>query len=96
MQPHDTSEGSEFLDDSLRPDDLPSTLAELQQRGYTADLNFEKDPFCLYGGDLDMRLDPEDFHVDEIDRIRTEGKPNDGKVVYAVSTTTGVKGTIID
>jgi hypothetical protein len=96
MHPHDTSEGSEFPDDSLRPEDLPSTMADLQKKGYTADLSFETDTFELYGGDLDMRLDPEDFHIDEIDRIGTDDQPSEGKVVYAVSTSTGIKGTIIE
>jgi hypothetical protein len=75
---------------------LGEVVTDLQQKGYCADLSFETDPCALYGGDLDMRLNPEAFHVDEIDRIGDESKPDDGAVVYAISTTGGVKGIIIN
>ncbi|HEY4337321.1 MAG TPA: hypothetical protein VGM89_15525 [Puia sp.] len=75
---------------------LGEVVSDLEQKGYCADLNFETDPFCLYGGDLDMRLNPDAFHVDEIDRIGSESQPNDGAVVYAISTSSGEKGIIIN
>lgn len=64
-------------------------LLELEDKGYTADLSFETDPYGLYAGDLDMRLNPESYHVDEVDRA------SDGSL-YAVSFTAGVKGIIVD
>lgn len=115
MHSHFTSEGSEFLDDLLRMEDLyvpraeegveleaPAdallieVLIDLRKRGYEADFYFETDIFALYGGDLDMRLDPEGFHVDEIDRIGYETRPRDGIVVYAISSLTGIKGILVD
>lgn len=41
------------------------------------------DSFCLYCGDLDiMRLDPEDFHVDEIDRVESKSNPADSSMPF--------------
>lgn len=71
-----TSEGGEFLDDALRMEDMvprtPSAddvKSDLRKKGYGEDFEFEENPFGLYNGDLDMRLNPEQFHVDEIDRV---------------------------
>jgi len=75
---------------------LSDALSDLKKRGYDADLNFETDTFSLYGGDLDMRLNPEGFHVDEIDHTCDEAHPNDGAVVYAITSTTGIKGVLVD
>lgn len=75
---------------------LKEVLSDLKKKGYEADLSFETETFALYAGDLDMRLDPDDFHVDEIDRP-ADGCPADsGIIVYAISTATGVKGIEID
>ena len=75
---------------------LGDALSDLKKRGYDADLNFETNTFALYGGDLDMRLNPEGFHVDEIDRTCDEAHPNDGSVVYAITSATGIKGVLVD
>jgi hypothetical protein len=111
---HGTNEGSEFLDDLLRIDELllslkeysptvmgkddslTQVLADLRTRGYEADLNFEEAPYGLYSGDLDMRLDPDDFHVDEIHRFGAGPRSDDGVIVYAISSSFGVKGIVID
>jgi hypothetical protein len=71
-------------------------LSDLKKRGYDADLNFEENPFGLYSGDLDMRLNPEEFHVDETVRV-DDGIPSDEKaVVYAISSSSGIKGTVVE
>ena len=69
-------------------------LVNLRKRGY--DANFETQSFCLYCSDLDMRLDPEDFHVDEVYRFQGDSNPEDRSVIYAISSSTGVKGTLVD
>ena len=72
---------------------LSDALHDLNERGYKA--NFESQTFCLYCGDLDLRLDPEDFHVDEIYHF---GNSAVEKVpaVYAISSVSGVKGVLVD
>jgi hypothetical protein len=69
-------------------------LSDLKNRGY--DANFETGTFCLYCGDLDMRLNPDQFKVDE--EYRFEGDPNleDDSVVVAITSSTGVKGILVD
>ena len=71
-------------------------LSDLKKEGYEADLNFEEDPFGLYCGDLDMRLNPESFHVDESIRVEDEKHPDEKVVVYAITYSSGVKGTVVD
>ena len=75
---------------------LNDALSDLKKRGYDANLNFGTSTFALYGGDLDMRLNPEGFHVDEIDHTRDEAHPNDRTVVYAITSATGIKGVLED
>src|ERR1700741_3899614 len=73
---------------------LVDALDDLKKRGYEAD--FATETICLYCGDLDIRLDPEDFHVDEVYRFEGNSNPDDSSVLYAISSSTGVKGTLLD
>lgn len=75
---------------------LKEVLSDLKKKGYETDLNFETDTFALYAGDLDMRLDPEEFHVDEIDEACDECHANEEVLVYAISTASGIKGVEVD
>jgi len=81
------------MENNASPDDA---LSDLRKRGYEADLNFETDPFCLYCGDLDMRLNPAAYKVDESFRIDDPSQPNEIETVYAISIITGVKGILVD
>ena len=69
-------------------------LDDLKKRGYEAD--FETSTDCLYCGDLDIRLNPEQFHVDELYRFDASSDPGNNSVVYAISSSTGIKGTLVD
>lgn len=69
-------------------------LSDLRERGYDAD--FATTSFCLYCSDLDMRLNPEEFHVDEIYRFEGDSDPDDKSIVYAISSHEGMKGTLVD
>jgi hypothetical protein len=73
---------------------LADALNDLKSRGYEA--NFETQSFCLYCGELDMRLDPEEFKVDE--EYRFEGDPNhdEDAVLVAITSSSGIKGTLVD
>ena len=68
-------------------------LSDMKNRGYEVD--FATTSFCLYCGDLDIRLDPDDLHRDEVYRFEdTSG--DDNSFVYAITSKTGVKGTLVD
>jgi hypothetical protein len=73
---------------------LDDALSDLKNKGYEDD--FATESFCLYCSDLDMRLDPQDFHVDEIDRVEGNSNAGDNATVYAISSSAGVKGTVVD
>jgi hypothetical protein len=75
---------------------LGDALSDLKKRGYSVDLSFETETFALYGGDLDMRLNPDGFHVDEIDCVVDDGHSDDGAIVYAITSATGVRGVLVD
>lgn len=75
-------------------DSLIDALDDLKKRGYEAD--FATQTVCLYCGDLDIRLNPEEFNVDEVYRFEGESNPDDSAVVYAISSSAGIKGTLVD
>ena len=73
---------------------IADALADLRKRGYEAD--FEPHSNCLYCSLLDLRLEEEDFHIDEVYRFEENANPSDILVVYAFTSPTGVRGTMVD
>jgi len=73
---------------------LADALNDLRKRGYEVD--FETQSPCLYCSDLDLRLIEEEFHVDEVYRFEEDSNPDSNAVVYAISSSAGIKGTIVD
>ena len=73
---------------------LVDALDDLRKRGYEAD--FEPQSNCLYCSNLDLRLNEEEFQIDEVYRYEGDSNPDDNAVVYALTSPTGVKGTIVD
>ena len=73
---------------------LIDALDDLRKRGYEAD--FESQSNCLYCSVLDLRLNEEEFHIDEVYRFEEDSNPDNNAVVYALTSPTGVRGTIVD
>ena len=73
---------------------ITDAIADLKSRGYKS--SFQTEHFCLYCGDLDLRLDPETFNIDETYRFENTVNPAGSSVVYAISSSIGIKGTMID
>ena len=73
---------------------LADALDDLRKRGYEADFATQK--VCLYCGDLDLRLDPEEFTIDEVYRFEGNANPGENAVLYAISSLSGAKGTLVD
>jgi len=67
-------------------------MSDLKKKGYKADLDFETDPFGLYSGDLDMRLNPDAYHVDQRYHFDEPLNPDGSEDVYAITACTGIKG----
>ncbi|GAB3018898.1 hypothetical protein GCM10027051_24950 [Niabella terrae] len=76
-----------------RYQNVHEALTQLRLRGYCA--NFSTDNVCLYCGDLDLRLDPQEFIIDETYRFPPAA---DGKsyLLLAISSITGLKGYVLD
>lgn len=73
---------------------LSETMTALKKSGYTEDFNLHHD--WIECPRLDIKLQPEEFHVDEVHRFEGATNPDDSEVLYAISSTHGVKGLIVD
>jgi hypothetical protein len=75
-------------------DTLIEALQQLQQEGYTYDFNLLSDR--LYCKELRKDFMPAQFEVDEIFRFEGDSNPSDNSILLAVTTNTGIKGTLLD
>jgi hypothetical protein len=75
---------------------VSDAVNDLKKRGYDADFEFEKQNFCLYCEDLEMTLDPEDFHVDEVHRFQGNAGSDQNSILFAITSSTGVRGILVD
>lgn len=73
---------------------VTEAMVALKQKGYKEDFNLH--PEWIECPQLDLRLQPEEFHVDEVHRFEGMTNPDDSEVIYAVSSSRGVKGVLID
>lgn len=73
---------------------ISDALTDLRSRGYEADYSAET--FCLYCGDLDLRLNPEQFKVDEEYRFEGEATHEEDAVLVAITSSNGIKGVLVD
>lgn len=73
---------------------LDDTLSDLRKRGYKTD--FSIDTFCLYCGDLDLRLNPDQFKVDEEYRYESGESNEEETILVAITTLNGMKGVLMD
>jgi len=69
-------------------------LIDLKDRGYTSDFSIESS--CIHCPQLDLRLSPGEFNIDEYYRFEGMTSPDESSVVYAISSNDGIKGTLID
>ena len=73
---------------------LVDALADLKRRGYKQD--FKREPTCVFCYVLDLWIAPEQFNVDEFYRFEENSNPDDNCVLYAISSYTGIKGSLVD
>ena len=69
-------------------------MLALKKKGYDQDFNLHHE--WIECPRLDLKLKPEEFHVDEVHRFEGMNNPDDSDVLYAVSTNMGVKGLVTD
>lgn len=75
-------------------DTLSEALQDLKLRGYNQDFNLH--PEWIECPPLKLRLAPEEFHIDEVYRFEGMTNPDDSSVLYAISSTSGIKGVLVD
>lgn len=75
-------------------DSLVDALSDLKSRGFESDFAIETT--CIYCGGLDLRLRPEEFMVEEVYRFEDDSTPDDSSILYAISSSQGVRGTLVD
>ena len=75
-------------------DTLTETIQSLQARGYTNDFNLH--PEWIECTPLNLKLGPEQFHVDEVHRFEGMTNPDDSAVLFAISSSLGIKGILLD
>jgi len=73
---------------------LSVALKALKNKGYTHDFNLH--PEWIECPPLRLRLAPEEFHVDEVHRFEGMTSPDDSSILFAISSTSGVKGVLVD
>ncbi len=76
-------------------DTLSQAVADLQDKGYTEDLNLKKD--CLECRALDYKILADEFEVDVMCRFEGDSNPDDSSILFAISSDTyKIKGLLID
>ncbi len=75
-------------------DTVVDALHDLKARGFDFDFNLKET--CLHCAQLDKELSPEDFDVVEIYRFEGASNPDDNSIVYAIESTDGLKGTLVN
>src|SRR6478736_4132533 len=73
---------------------LSEAMADLSMRGYTNDFNLH--PEWIECPPLNLRFGPTDFHVDEVHRFEGLNDPDDSSILFAIRSTAGVKGLLVD
>ncbi len=73
---------------------LSQAINVLKDLGYTNDFNLH--PEWIECAPLRIKLAPDEFHVDEVHRFEGMTNPDDSAVLYAISSTQGLKGLLLD
>lgn len=73
---------------------LSQATNDLRKRGYTHDFNVKGD--CVECLALKLQLKPEQFVVDEFYRFEGMSSTDDNSIVFAITSSDGVKGVLVD
>ena len=73
---------------------LSEATNDLKTRGYNLDFNLKAD--CIECPSHNLQWHPEDFTIDEFYRFEGMSNPSDNSIVFAISSTDGVKGVLVD
>lgn len=77
-----------------KPLSISQTLTGLRSQGYQ--LNFRREATCIYCFELQERVMPEDFTVDESYYFEDITNPDADRILYAISLSKERRGFLID
>lgn len=69
-------------------------LTDLINKGYKQ--QFRKEPNCLYCVEINQWIIPKLFSVDESYFFNDPSNPDGDRLLYAISTSSGIKGILVD
>jgi hypothetical protein len=73
---------------------VTEALNDLKKEGYVLDFNLKGD--CIECITPNIQLYPADFIIDKFYRFEGASNPDDSAIVYAISSKSGLKGTLVD
>lgn len=73
---------------------VSETLNTLKEEGYVLDFNLATD--CVECKSMALKLHPEQFIIDKFYRFEGASNPDDNAIIYAISASNGLKGTLLD
>ena len=73
---------------------LSEAMQDLKTRGYTNDFNLH--PEWIECPPMQLKFRVNEFHVDEIYRFEGATNPDDSAVLFAIQSSDGVKGILVD
>ena len=73
---------------------LSEAIQDLKARGYQNDFNLQAEWIECHP--MNLRLKPKEFHVDEVYRFEGATNPDDSSVLFAIRSSDGVKGILVD
>ncbi len=75
-------------------DTLVTALEDLRKRGFTLDFNLKEN--CIMCGES-IKLQPEQFEIEEVYRFEGDTNPSDSSILYAISSYNGeYKGVLVN
>lgn len=87
----------EMINPPSTPVVLPSfdhVFADLKGRGYKQ--TFRREPTCLYCIEIYQWIIPKLFSVDESYYFEEISSPDGDRMLYAITASSGIKGTLVD
>jgi hypothetical protein len=73
---------------------LTEALQDLKRRGYQNDFNLH--PEWIECPPMQLKFRPTEFHVDEIYRFEGANNPDDSSILFAIQSSSGIKGVLVD
>lgn len=73
-------------------DTVSQAVNDLKERGYTTDFNLQSNCIECEG----ERFNSKDFEITEFYRFEGDSDPADEAIVYAIESSTGLKGVLVN